>query len=184
MLSNLTADDAADLIEHVANRRPTYSPMWRHWRGRIGMDDEAQARIWANIQRHLPPSTKFEGATAGVEPPPEKEAVRVPLTFRTFQGEKKVVQARIGDTLLQVGKEFDLPSLEGTCGGNCGEYNPTSPGAAPPNSLQNAQRATCTLTPGRRSALRTTTSSTCSARRSTTATARAASGARSRSRPS
>jgi hypothetical protein len=125
MLSNLTAADAHDLVEHVSNRRPTYSPMWRHWRGRLGMDAGAQSRIWANILRHLPPSTVFEGATVGVVAD-ERDAVRVPLTFRTYDGATRAVQARIGDTLLQVGKEFDLPSLEGTCGGNLGALGASS----------------------------------------------------------
>lgn len=86
------------------------------------MDAEAQARVWANIKRHLPPTTVFAGptATAGEEAGQKSkgEAVRVPLKFRTFQGEGRTVQARVGDSLLAVGREHDLPSLEGTCGGN------------------------------------------------------------------
>lgn len=119
MLSNLTPADAPALVEHVANRRPTYSPVWAHWRGRIGLDAGAQARVWANILRHLPRETKFEGPTATV-PTAQSEAVRVPLRFRTFAGEEKVVDARVGDSLLEVGKEFDLPAIEGVCGGNLG----------------------------------------------------------------
>lgn len=43
----------------------------------------------------------------------------VPLTFTTHDGRPISVDAPLGATLLEVGKLFDLPGLEGTCGGNC-----------------------------------------------------------------
>ena len=44
----------------------------------------------------------------------------VTLRFKTYEGEEKVVHARVGENLLEVGKENDLPSLEGVCDGNLG----------------------------------------------------------------
>lgn len=121
MLSNLSTSDAKSIVEHVANHRPRSSPMWWHWRGRIGLTEDEQAALWAKIEKHLPPRVDVSTDSTSVTP---NTAPSVPLTFRTYEGEKRSVPARLGDSLLQVGKANDLPSLEGTCGGNLGEYSP------------------------------------------------------------
>ncbi|BEJ10914.1 hypothetical protein CspHIS471_0103360 [Cutaneotrichosporon sp. HIS471] len=106
MLSNLRASDAAAVASFNQNR-DSKSAMWAHWRGRLGLNDEQQARVWERIQRNFAPAseTKLSGE-------------RVPLTFRTFEGEIKNVEGRVGDSLLVVAHENDLPAMEGTCGGN------------------------------------------------------------------
>jgi hypothetical protein len=52
------------------------------------------------------------------------EKKKVSLMFKTFEGENRVVSAFIGDSLLNVARREDLPSMEGTCGGNLGESLP------------------------------------------------------------
>jgi hypothetical protein len=107
MLSNLRASDAPALARFVKSRA-SQDPMWAHWRGRMGLSDEQQARVWERIQRSFAPAA----ATSSGE--------RLPLTFRTFEGEIKAVEGRVGDSLLVVAHEHDLPAMEGTCGGNAG----------------------------------------------------------------
>jgi ferredoxin len=43
------------------------------------------------------------------------------LVFKTWEGELKNVAAKEGETLLQVARREDLPSMEGVCGGHLGE---------------------------------------------------------------
>ena len=45
----------------------------------------------------------------------------VSLRFRTFEGDLLDIEAQIGQTLLEVARANDLPSLEGVCGGNLGK---------------------------------------------------------------
>lgn len=190
MLSNLRASDAPALAAFARDRTPT-SPMWAHWRGRLGLTEEQQARVWAHIQANFaPPVDKAKKGAATLA----GTTATVPLTFRTFDGTVRNVEAKIGDSLLVVAHENDLPAMEGTCGGNAGEWERRKPSYASPSvaclvllselivfsssphpcSHQNAPHATSTLP--RAPALlpspsRQKTSLTCSTLPSTTATA-------------
>lgn len=116
MLSNLRASDAPAVAAFARGRTAT-SPMWAHWRGRFGITEDEQARVWERVR------AAFESAgdkTAGAATVASTTAT-VPLTFRTFEGEVRTVDARLGDSLLLVAHEYDLPAMEGTCGGNAGE---------------------------------------------------------------
>ncbi|WVR08814.1 hypothetical protein IAU60_005872 [Kwoniella sp. DSM 27419] len=115
MMSNLTAEHAPALISHLQ----TPGSMWSHWRGRIGLTEGQQEDLWAKVGKEPP---------AHEAPPAET----VTLRFKTYEGEERVVQGAIGESLLSVGKRHDLPSLEGVCGGNlecatCHLYMSTSP---------------------------------------------------------
>lgn len=121
MLSNLAASDAPDLAAHVIGNRPPSSRMWQHWRGRFGMDEEQQADVWAKIEAGIAAAAAPPDTAAASEKPHTHTGKTVPLTFKLHSGEKRVVHARLGDTLLDVGQEHGLPSIEGVCGGNLGE---------------------------------------------------------------
>ncbi|WWC64948.1 uncharacterized protein I303_107562 [Kwoniella dejecticola CBS 10117] len=127
MMSNLTLEHAPSLISHILDPRAD-SQMWNHWRGRYGLTEAQQAELWSKVD----PSKTVTSASARTPASLETRAERVELRFKTFEGELRTVNARIGSNLLEVGKENDLPSLEGVCGGNlecatCHLYIPSSP---------------------------------------------------------
>jgi hypothetical protein len=112
MYSNLLPTDASAMLDHLtaSYSNTNRSQFNKHWRGRYGSTEEEQAKIWASINPD-------PGADLEIE---SKKQATVPLRFKTFEGEIKVVDAKIGDTLLQVARQWDLPSMEGSCGGNLG----------------------------------------------------------------
>lgn len=87
-----------------------------HWRGRYGLTGEQQALLWDSVD----PSRQLHIASTSHETAEKKEQEIVTLRFKTYEGEEKVVQAQVGENLLEVGKKNDLPSLEGVCDGNLG----------------------------------------------------------------
>ncbi|ORX40904.1 Sucrase/ferredoxin-like-domain-containing protein [Kockovaella imperatae] len=124
MLSNLTAEHAPALLSHIMTGRPLRSSLWKHWRGRYGLTEEQQGELWHQVD---PGEAQTVSNAAG-------SSVRI--RFETFEGDIKEVNARLGDSLLQIGKENGLPSLEGVCGGNlecatCHLYLPPT-GSPPP----------------------------------------------------
>ncbi|OCF36001.1 hypothetical protein I316_02496 [Kwoniella heveanensis BCC8398] len=106
MLSNLTAEHAPALVSHAL--APSKGSLWPHWRGRYGLTEDQQAKLWSRMSKVEHKKEDFMA----------NENERVTLRFKTFEGEEKVVSANIGENLLEVGKKHDLPSLEGVCGGN------------------------------------------------------------------
>ncbi|ODN96457.1 hypothetical protein L198_04171 [Cryptococcus wingfieldii CBS 7118] len=112
MLSNLTAKDAPQVLSQLLTLTANaLSPdkgngthLWSHWRGRYGLTGDQQAKLWSMVD---PNAEKVQD---------QRETVQ--LRFRTFEGEERLVQGKVGENLLEVGKENDLPSLEGVCGGN------------------------------------------------------------------
>lgn len=142
MFSNLAAGDAGKLLDHLAatstateaesqtvggNDASRRSPIWTHWRGRYGLTEEQQATLWDAVDpARSSPQAEPEGSAGGLveshysshAPPPVAETVM--LRFKTWEGDVREVPTKIGQTLLEVGKAHDLPSLEGTCGGNLG----------------------------------------------------------------
>lgn len=143
MLSNLTCEHAPALVSHIVHDKPADSGMWQHWRGRYGLSEDDQARVWAKVD---PAST-----TAPIEPSSSTDSgspaapQKVSLRFRTFEGEEKLVEASMGDTLLHVGKEAGLPALEGVCGGHLGPYHSGIAGGHLYQADQTAECATCHL---------------------------------------
>lgn len=97
------------------------SNVWSHWRGRYGLTEGAQAEVWAKVD----PASESEDAEVKQsriqEVPTADTPTVVQLRFKTFEGEIKEVEAKVGENLLQVGKRHNLPSIEGVCGGNLGE---------------------------------------------------------------
>lgn len=125
MLSNLTVEHAPALLDHLLDDTPRGSGMWTHWRGRYGLSTAQQEALWADISSPAPTA-----------PLPQTRGEETTLRFKTFDGDIREVRAALGKNLLEVGKEHDLPALEGVCGGNlecatCHLYLPSSPEAAP-----------------------------------------------------
>lgn len=112
MFSNLSADDAAAVIAHLTSPDAP-SALWSHWRGRYGLSSDDQASLWGRIDKE---SGADNGATATLAAPD------IMLRFKTWDGEVREVNASEGESLLKVAKRYDLPSMEGTCGGNLGEF--------------------------------------------------------------
>jgi len=115
MYSNLLSTDATAMLDHLttSHSKTDKSQFNNHWRGRYGHTEEGQAKIWASIN----PDPETVGGGLGTS---SDVTATVPLRFKTFEGEIRVVDAKIGDTLLQVARQWDLPSMEGSCGGNLG----------------------------------------------------------------
>lgn len=113
MLSNLTVEHAPAIIKHIVEGAPDSSAMWAHWRGRYGHTAEEQEALWHKTQAMDPRvSDTSTPSSNGV----------VDLTFKTFEGEIRQVKAKIGESLLEIGKREDLPAMEGVCGGHLGEW--------------------------------------------------------------
>lgn len=104
MLSNLREVDAGLVLDFALGVKDRG---WEHWRGRFGWSKEKQAEFGVSLGEG--------GAKLKTD-----RGDKVSLTFRTFDGVDKHVEARIGDTLLEVAQVNDLPSMEGMCGGNLG----------------------------------------------------------------
>lgn len=81
------------------------------------MTEAEQAEVWASVD-----ASHFE-AEAVESVPKLEEAKSVRLRFKTYDGEVKSVQAKIGSNLLDVARVNGLPSMEGVCGGHLGSSN-------------------------------------------------------------
>ena len=112
MYSNLLPTDASAMLEHVT---PTITSdeFNKHWRGRYGLTESEQEDIWAIKNPHAASEAKAKEEV-------QQERKVIELKFKTYEGELRTVKASIGDTLLQVARANDLPSMEGSCGGNLG----------------------------------------------------------------
>lgn len=128
MLGNLLPSHAPSLLSHVLAGCPPSSHVWQHWRGRYGLSEEEQAAVWGNVEaysrkdnsdyRPSVPETKSDRGLSNL-----KESTKeVQLVFKTWEGEVKHVTAKSGETLLEVARREGLPSMEGVCGGNLGEW--------------------------------------------------------------
>jgi len=126
MYSNLLPTDASAMLDHLSLSTPINPPTFNtHWRGRYGLTESEQEEIWATKN---PDSTSKSRTNSNTTPTPRstsnttsaKARKKVELKFRTYEGELRTVEASIGDTLLQVARANDLPSMEGSCGGNLG----------------------------------------------------------------
>jgi len=121
MYSNLLTTDATAMLDHLSSSTSvdltsdTPKSFNAHWRGRYGCTESEQEALW----------TTKNGSLSNPDITPAKEEAKeakkvVELKFKTYEDELRVVEANIGDTLLQVARANDLPSMEGSCGGNLG----------------------------------------------------------------
>lgn len=124
MYSNLLPTDATAMLDYLSPSTSadltsdTPKSFNTHWRGRYGCTESEQEEIWIT-----------KNGSSGIDTSPAKEEAKeakkvVELKFKTYEGDLRVVEANIGDTLLQVARANDLPSMEGSCGGNLGMSPP------------------------------------------------------------
>jgi hypothetical protein len=117
MYSNLLPTDASAMLDHFTPPTlPSADPgkaFNTHWRGRYGLTESEQEELWAIKNPHAASEAKAKDEV-------EEEKKVVELKFKTYEGELRTVKASIGDTLLHVARANDLPSMEGSCGGNLG----------------------------------------------------------------
>jgi len=125
MYSNLLPTDASAMLDHLTpptlpsiDSGKTFN---KHWRGRYGLTESEQEEIWTIKNPHTIHEATAKGEAIGkAEQEPREEKKVVELKFKTYEGELRTVKASVGDTLLQVARANDLPSMEGSCGGNLG----------------------------------------------------------------
>lgn len=117
MFSNLATSHAERLVSHAIGEK---DELWENWRGRFGLSEEDQLKLWETVDPSRIPRSQAQTDSAQSQDA-GAAAEEVLLRFKTWEGVVREVQAKIGQTLLEVGKANDLPSLEGTCGGNLGE---------------------------------------------------------------
>ena len=115
LLSNLDSSHAPAVLSHLLAGRPKRSGMWEHWRGRYGLTEAQQQTVWSKVDASVQETVDIPR----VDPKQDREMVR--LRFRTFEGDLLDIEAQMGQSLLEVARANDLPSLEGVCGGNLGE---------------------------------------------------------------
>lgn len=143
MFSNLAPAHAPSLISHLTEHN--VPGMWSHWRGRYGLTEDQQSELWSLVDPSRPAPQNSSSTT-----PQQQEKQRVGLKFKTWEGEFLEVEAQEGETLLEVAKKHDLPSMEGTCGGNLGELNPSYYSHDRVISMLEFCPVPCCLLPGRR----------------------------------
>ena len=123
MLSNLTHEHAPAILSHILTGRPRGSSIWSHWRGRYGLTEVQQEAIWKYVDPERVPSLDSPPTQREEEKENARTRAKVTLRFQTYEGEVREVEAEIGENLLDVGKKYELPSLEGVCDGNLGSCN-------------------------------------------------------------
>lgn len=88
-----------------------------HWRGVTGHTKQAMLPLHAAaVEASQGVALPWEqvGSAGAAAPPADEE---VPLVFRSWEGEEAEFDARIGETLMDLGKRLELGAIEGVCGG-------------------------------------------------------------------
>lgn len=123
--------DLQDLRERLVH--------WTRWRGRLGLESlDARQHYdhWgpplissANLIPKARPTLSSSSSTPTSSPaspsaststqtqPSSSPTDEVPLKFRSFEGKEYNLSGKIGESLKDIAKKHDLPSIEATCGG-------------------------------------------------------------------
>ncbi|KAI8918431.1 Sucrase/ferredoxin-like-domain-containing protein [Powellomyces hirtus] len=99
----LEAKDAKTFINAVTNN----DVIWDKWRGRMGLSKDEQK----NLYRQSTPTTGSAHLPAGT-------ASTIEMTFILPNNTAQSFPVPLGETLMTVGRDNELPNIEGTCGGN------------------------------------------------------------------
>ena len=100
--------------------------VWPRWRGRLGMSQSEQRDhrdVWGPPivhTAHITPARRSRSHSRSPTPsPPAAVDTRttVPLRFHAHDGTWYNVDGHIGESLMEVAKRHNLPSIEATCGG-------------------------------------------------------------------
>ena len=89
--------------------------LWPRWRGRLGL---TQAEQREHMNEWGPPVVYTAHITPRARGGPSAAPSQVPLRFRSYAGEWFEVMGTIGESLMEVARRHDLPSIEATCGGS------------------------------------------------------------------
>jgi hypothetical protein len=87
------------------------------WRGTTGISKTALQSLHAEaVETSTGIAIPWE--TREVSPTPqEAEEEEVTLVFRSWEGDEAVFEAKVGETLMDLGKRLELGAIEGVCGG-------------------------------------------------------------------
>ncbi|TPX66625.1 hypothetical protein SpCBS45565_g04347 [Spizellomyces sp. 'palustris'] len=97
--AHLDDQDASTLLSSVLSNQP----LWSKWRGRMGLDKKEQIAL-------------YQQSTGTCQPPTQTDQIDV--TYLLPDRSTCTLSVPIGKRLMDVGKENEMPSIEGTCGGN------------------------------------------------------------------
>jgi hypothetical protein len=124
MMSNLRPEHASDLIAWLTRSRDKGDDMWQFWRGRYGLTEIEQAGVWGGVGWAHGEEKRAEelGTSKRADSASSDTSEMVTMSFKTYEGEMKQVEASTGETLLEIGKREGLPAIEGVCGGKLGEW--------------------------------------------------------------
>lgn len=105
----LNESDVNDLLDDAISTRPeTDTTLYSNWRGRLGLSSDATKAQYSS-------STSTRDKKKQVQELGEK----VEIKFVTFDGDELNLVGYEGESLMQVAKRGDAPSILATCGGNC-----------------------------------------------------------------
>ncbi|GAA6063088.1 hypothetical protein JCM10212_005151 [Sporobolomyces blumeae] len=111
----LRDSDASTLIDYAT--APSSDPWWSQWRGRLTVpSEEVRSAYLARSSTTTSPSTTTSKKTSRQR---RELGDSVELKFVTFEGEEITVNGFEGESLMEVARRHDLPSILATCGGNC-----------------------------------------------------------------
>ncbi|CDZ98030.1 Ferredoxin [Phaffia rhodozyma] len=154
LLGNLRPSHAPLLLSSLLSSPadPTASSplMLPFWRGTSGMskaemDDRYEKALSSGGGIGAPwIESASKGAEADFVKDIKQEKEEVPIIFKTWEGEDVEVIGTVGETLMDLGKRYDLGSIEGVCGGvlecaTCHCYVPFEPYPAPVSEITDAE---------------------------------------------
>ncbi|KAI5480173.1 ferredoxin [Pseudohyphozyma bogoriensis] len=111
----LRESDAAQLV--FLSQSDSTEPWWPRWRGRLGVSPEKVKEMYDEAIERGSPMTKV-GKRDGRKRVPLGDPVE--LVFNSWDGaEEYVVTGFEGESVMEVARRHDLPSIQATCGGAC-----------------------------------------------------------------
>ncbi|KAM0752670.1 hypothetical protein T439DRAFT_323284 [Meredithblackwellia eburnea MCA 4105] len=112
----LRDSDAGRLLDEALS--PSEDPWWPRWRGRLGLKPEVTRSIYAERTANEPSLLKTSRKRD--ERPRKILGDPVPLVFKSWDGEDVFeVNGFEGESVMEVARRHDLPSILATCGGHC-----------------------------------------------------------------
>ncbi|KAJ3175975.1 hypothetical protein HDU87_005640 [Geranomyces variabilis] len=101
----MQANDAGTLLDAVVQDEV----IWNKWRGRIAMHKEEQTELYLAASK---------AGTHQQAAPTSAAGETVEMTFILPNDTEKTFQMPLGASLMEVGRDNEMPNIEGTCGGN------------------------------------------------------------------
>ncbi|KAJ3158860.1 hypothetical protein HDU86_002548 [Geranomyces michiganensis] len=97
--------DAATLLEALVKDEI----IWSKWRGRVAMSKEEQTQLYLS---NLGSPAHQQAATTSAA------GESVEMTYILPNDTEKTLHVPLGASLMEVGRDNEMPNIEGTCGGN------------------------------------------------------------------